>query len=347
MRPQNAKNNLRADLLAMLSSKCYTMESDFLTGAAGTGGRVGEQKPMDKLKNYLAILPEVQKALEQNRPVVTVESADLLLSLPYPQNAQAMRQVAEILRRHHAVPAFIAVAGGRLRIGLTDEELDGLARRSGTLRRGSRRDLAILLARGEDGATSVAAGMILSCLAGARVFLTASVGGVHHGASFGQSADLEELGRTSILVVCSGVSPALDVAATVENLATRGVPVVGYGTNEMPALYAPGSGCPLVNRVDSPAEAARVFLINECIGLPGGVLVANPIPAQDAPAPALIEDALRRGDEAARLRQATGKDRSVLLNDTLAAFAPGALTALMCENARLAAQIACEVHLLG
>lgn len=306
---------------------------------------------MDMLRNYLDILPEVQKALEQGRPVVAVESADLLLGLSYPQNVQAMERVAGILRENGAVPAPIAVVGGRLRIGLSSAELDELGRRDQSLRRGSRRDLAILLARGEDCATSVAAGMILSCIAGARVFLTASIGGVHYGSPFDTSADLEELGRTPILVVCAGVSPVLDIAATVENLAARGVPVLGYGTGEMPALYAPASGCRLDNRVDSPGEAARVFLINECIGLPGGVLVANPIPERDALDAELVGQALRLGEEKAARLGVTGKERTGLLNETLVAAtgarATDALTALMCKNARLAARIAREVSLLS
>lgn len=305
---------------------------------------------MDKLRSYLDILPEVQKALEAGRPVVTVESDDLLRSLPYPRNVQAMSRVADILRQHRAVPAPIAVVGGMLRIGLTDAELDELGRRGAALRRGSRRDLAILVARREDGATSVAAGMILSCLAGVRVFVTASIGGVHYGSPFDTSADLEELGRSSILVVCSGVSPVLDIAATAENLAARGVPVLGYGTNEMPALFTASSGCMLDNRVDSPEGAARVLLVNESIGLRGGILVANPPPAKDAVDPRLIRHALQLGQDKAAQRQITGKERTGLLNDTLmgttGAVAEQALVALMCENARLAAGIAQAINLL-
>ncbi len=305
---------------------------------------------MDKLRNYLRYAPEVQRALEYGRPVVTFELTDLARHLPYPMNVRAIGRVAATLRENDAVPAPIAVMGGHLCIGLSDGEVDHLGRQGAALRRGSRRDLSILAARGQDAATWVAASMVLSILAGARVFLTASIGGAHRGSPLDISADIEELGRTSLLVVCSGVNPILDAGATLDCLATKGVPVLGYGTDELPALFVRSSGHAVGARVDTPEEAARIFDIGDSIGLRSGVLVTNPIPAQHALDEILIAQTLDDTCTEAAEKGIAGRRLTKLLHQRLqeatGGAAPEALAALMEENARLAARIACEASLL-
>ena len=196
------------------------------------------------MKNYLQILPEVKSALENNKPVVALESTIISHGMPYPKNVQTALEVEDVVRQHGAVPATIAVIGGKLKAGLSRDEIEYLGKKGLSVSKASRRDLAVLAARGKDGATTVAATMIIAQMAGIRVFCTGGIGGVHRGAetSMDISADLEELSHTQVAVVCAGAKSILDIGLTLEYLETKGVPVIGYGTSELPAFYTRQSG---------------------------------------------------------------------------------------------------------
>lgn len=305
---------------------------------------------MDKLKPFLDVSPEVTRALESGHPVVTLESSDLALGSPYPTNVDMLRKVQATVRENGAVPATIAIIGGQLRIGLTDNEIEYLGRKGHDLRNASRRDIPVLVARGEDGATSVAASIILSTLVGARVFATGGIGGAHRGSPLDISADLEELGCTPLTVVCSGVNPVLDIGATLDCLKTRGIPVLGYRTEAMPAFFVRDSGHRVDYQVDSPEEAARIFEAKECIGLRGGILIVNPIPWEDALDEEQVNDTIEDAVESATRRGIQGKELTSLLLEQLRCAIGGKIplanTSLMCQNARLAAKVAREVCLL-
>jgi pseudouridine-5'-phosphate glycosidase len=230
----------------------------------------------------LRISEEVRDALASRRPVVALETTIVTHGMPYPENLETARAVEAEVRAGGAVPATIAVIGGAVRVGLSDAELEGLAAAKDVLKL-SRNDLAYAIATGRPGATTVAATMICARLAGIRVFVTGGIGGVHRGAerSFDISADLEELARTSVAVVCAGAKALLDLPKTLEYLETRGVPVIGYGTSEFPAFWSRSSGLPVPLRLDSPVEIARLLEVKWSLGLEGGALVANPVRAAD------------------------------------------------------------------
>ena len=234
------------------------------------------------LNNYLSVNPEVQKALDDGRPVVALESTIISHGMPYPKNVETALNVEKIVREHGAVPATIAIIKGKITVGCSAEEIEYLGKRGLSVTKASRRDLPVLLARGEDGATTVATTMIGASLAGIKVFATGGVGGVHRGAetTMDISADLEELAQTPVLVVCAGAKSILDIGLTLEYLETKGVPVVGYKTEDMPAFYTRKSGFGVDYRLDSAKEIADTFTIKQEIGLKGGMLVANPIPEQ-------------------------------------------------------------------
>ena len=192
-----------------------------------------------KKELYLEIAPEVKSALENGRPVVALESTIISHGMPYPQNVQTARNVEEIIRAEGAVPATIAVIGGKMKVGLSPDEIEYLGKQGHKVTKASRRDLPILAAKGMDGATTVASTMIIAAMAGVKIFATGGIGGVHRGAetTMDISADLEELGRTDVMVVCAGAKSILDIGLTLEYLETKGVPVIGYGTDELPAFY--------------------------------------------------------------------------------------------------------------
>jgi len=244
----------------------------------------------------LGVAPDVAEALADGGPVVALESTIVTHGMPYPQNVETARAVEAVVRENGATPATIALLGGRLRVGLLDDELDRLGD-DPHVAKASRRDLPALMTAGRTAGTTVAATMYLAHLAGIEIFATGGIGGVHRGAAttFDVSADLTELGTTRVAVVCAGAKSILDLPATLEVLETRGVPVIGYGTDEFPAFFTASSGLPVDHRVDTPAELASVLRAHRDLALPGGVLVANPIPAADA---------LDAGDIAARIDQA-------------------------------------------
>jgi pseudouridylate synthase len=295
----------------------------------------------------LTVTDEVATALAEGRPVVALESTIISHGMPYPQNVAMATEVEGIVREHGAVPATIAVLAGRPRIGLGADDLELLASH-GDVTKVSVRDLPFVMARGTHGATTVAATMRLAALAGIRVFVTGGLGGVHRGAqqTFDISADLTELGSTSVAVVSAGVKSILDIALTLETLETLGVPVLVRGSDEFPSFYSRSSGHAAPMRVDSAAEVAAVMRAKWDLGLDGGLVVANPIPAEDEiPADeigGIIEQALADMDRLG----IHGKDATPYLLGRIVEITGGAsLTAniaLVRHNARLGAAIARE-----
>lgn len=294
----------------------------------------------------LDIHPEVQAALAAGAPVVALESTIVAHGMPWPHNLDTAQRVEAEVRRHGAVPATIAVLGGRLKAGLATPELEALARRGEGVAKASRRDLGALVARGADGATTVAATMIVAALAGIRVFATGGIGGVHRGAetSFDISADLLELARTPVAVVCAGAKSILDLGLTLEVLETHGVPVIGYGTDTLPAFYVRDSGHRLELRADTPDEIARTMRAHWGLGLGSGLLVANPIPAEQAMDRHRIDEAIARALADAQAQGIRGKAITPFLLARVAERTGGASLqaniALVLHNAALAAQVA-------
>jgi len=299
-----------------------------------------------ELPELLSLDPEVASALAAGAPVVALESTVIAHGLPYPENVAAALQLEAEVRDQGAVPATIAVMGGRIRVGLSRAEIERLGNGREEVAKLSRRDLPIALARGGLGATTVAATMIGARLAGIRVFATGGIGGAHRGAqeTFDISADLAELARTSVAVVCAGAKSVLDLGLTLELLETLGVPVLGYGTDEFPAFYARTSGLAVDVRVDSPEEVARICLMKWRLGLAGGVLIANPVPEAEAMDPAAISGAIDRALAEAGSGGFRGKEITPFLLARVKELTGGASLAanlaLLAHNARLAGRIA-------
>ncbi len=246
------------------------------------------------MNKHLVLSEKVKAALAEGRPVVALESTIISHGMPYPENVKTALACERIVREHGAEPATIAVIGGKLCAGLTQEQIEYLGSQGQKVSKASRRDLPVLVARKQDGATTVAATMIIAALAGIRVFATGGVGGVHRGAttSMDISADLEELAHTPVAVVCAGAKAILDLGLTLEYLETRGVPVIGFGTDELPAFYTDKSGFSLDYRMDTPEEVAAAIRAQRDIGFPGGMLITNPIPAEYAMRPEVIDSAI-------------------------------------------------------
>ena len=293
----------------------------------------------------LKIAGEVREALEAHRPVVALETTIVTHGMPYPDNIATARSLEAMVRANGAVPATIAVMGGAVRVGLSEAELDSLATTKGVLKL-SRNDLAYAIASGQAGATTVAATMICARLAGIRVFATGGIGGVHRGAenTFDISADLEELARTSVAVVCAGAKALLDLPKTLEYLETRGVPVIGYRTAEFPAFWSRSSGLAIPLRVDSPAEIAGLLETKWSLGLEGGALIANPIASADeipaAEMSVFIDAAVREAAAAGVTGKAVTPHILARLVETTGGRSLRANIALVQSNAQLAAQLA-------
>ena len=298
------------------------------------------------LNKYLDVNPEVAAALAEGKPVVALESTIISHGMPYPQNVQTALNVERIIRENGAVPATIAVIGGRLKAGLSAEEIEYFGKKGLAITKASRRDLAVLCARGEDGATTVTTTMIIAHMAGIKIFATGGIGGVHRGAetTMDISADLEELGQTPVMVVCAGAKSILDLGLTLEYLETKGVPVIGFGTEELPAFYTRQSGFRVDYRVDTPEELAKIFKTQNDLGFRGGMLVTNPIPEQFAmpldTINAAIEQALRECTE----KGIHGKETTPFLLARVAELTGGNSLAsnieLVYNNAKVAAQTA-------
>jgi pseudouridine-5'-phosphate glycosidase len=302
---------------------------------------------------YLDRSAEVAAALESGRPVVALESTIISHGMPYPRNVETALAVEAAVRESGAVPATIAVLGGRLKAGLSEAEIEALGKAGLSVLKASRRDLPSIVARGLDGATTVAATMIVAELAGIRVFATGGIGGVHRGAetSFDISADLEELSRTSVAVVCAGAKSILDLPKTLEYLETKGVPVVGYGTDEFPAFYTSHSGLELEERADTPGELAALIAAKWSLGLTGGVVVANPIPKAMSMPEKLIDEAIAEALAAMRAAGVKGKEVTPFLLAKVKELTGGdsleSNIALVLNNARLASKLAAELAKLA
>jgi pseudouridine-5'-phosphate glycosidase len=297
------------------------------------------------LKLIPEIHPEVAEALALGLPVVALESTIISHGMPYPQNVQTALEVEEQVREAGAVPATIGIMKGKLKIGLTPEEIEEFGKSEDTVKV-SRRDLATVVARKMNGATTVATTMILAEMAGIRVFATGGIGGVHRGASesFDISADLQELGKTNVAVVCAGVKSILDIGLTLEYLETMGVPVLGYKTEDFPAFYTRTSGYHVDAAVDSPEEVAEILRTKWDLGLDGGVVIANPIPEAFAMDEDLISEAIDTALEEAEALHIRGKESTPFLLAKVKALTDGqsleSNIALVLNNARVAAEIA-------
>ncbi|EKF41063.1 pseudouridine-5'-phosphate glycosidase [Nitratireductor indicus] len=296
-------------------------------------------------KNILDIHPEVAEALEAGLPVVALESTIITHGMPWPRNNEMAAQVEDLVRAEGAVPATIAVIDGRLKVGLSEAERVALAKASGTMKL-SRADLAFALAEGRSGGTTVAATMIAARRAGIAVFATGGIGGVHKGAetSFDISADLDELARTTVIVVSAGPKAILDTEKTLEVLETRGVPVVAYGTDVMPAFWSRQSPHKAPLRLDTPEAIARFQATRATLGIEGGMLIANPVPAEDEISAEEMAGYIAKAQDDARTGGVSGKDVTPFLLSRILELTDGASLAtniaLVKNNARLAARIA-------
>jgi pseudouridine-5'-phosphate glycosidase len=303
------------------------------------------------MKKYLDINPEVLKALNEGLPVVALESTIISHGMPYPLNVETAVKVENIIRENGAIPATIAILSGKLKVGLTADEIEYLGKTKNVVK-ASRRDLPFVISNGLDGATTVAATMIIAELAGIKVFATGGIGGVHRGAeeSFDISADLQELAQTNVAVVCAGVKSILDIGLTLEYLETQGVPVVGYQTDEMPAFYTRKSGFSVDYNVDSPEKIASAIKVKWDLGLNGGVVVANPIPEQYAMDYDIITNAINSAIKEAEEKGVKGKDTTPFLlakvKDITGGSSLDSNIQLVYNNAMLGAKIAVELSKL-
>ena len=301
---------------------------------------------MAELSTYLIIHDEVSRALRNGTPVVALESTIISHGMPYPQNLDCANKLVKIIREYGCVPAIVAIDKGKIHVGVEDELLEKLASEKVEVKKVSRRDLPVILASGHTGATTVS-GTLSDChIAGIKVFVTGGIGGVHRGAgdSFDISADLEELAKCDVAVVSAGVKAILDIEKTLEYLETKGVPVLGFGTDEMPAFYARNSGLKLVSRVDTPEEVAQIMKAKWSLSLNGSILVANPIPVEHEAEADQINKAIEDGLRNAEKNGVKGKDLTPFVLDQVAQLTSNsslrANLALVENNARVGAEIA-------
>ncbi|KAF0208328.1 MAG: pseudouridine-5'-phosphate glycosidase [Actinomycetota bacterium] len=297
------------------------------------------------MNTILVVAPDVRAALDLGKPVVALESTIISHGFPYPANVECALTAEATAREEGAVPATIALIGGRIHVGLDRDRIEHLATAPG-IPKVSRRDFATLVAQGSDGATTVAATMMVAAMAGIRVFATGGIGGVHRGAeaSFDISADLEELARTDVAVVCAGAKSVLDLGLTLEYLETHGVPVLGYATDEFPAFYTRTSGFGVDARLDSAAAIAAVLRTRRELGITGGVVVANPIPREYELSHAEIDGVIETALAEATAKGVRGKEVTPFLLGRIHALTGGrsetANKELVYNNVRLAARIA-------
>src|SRR5690554_1398882 len=300
------------------------------------------------MKEYLQVSDEVKKALEEGKPIVALESTIISHGMPYPQNVETALRVEEIIRSKGAVPATIGIIKGRLIAGLTSEEIDYMGKTSG-IAKVSRRDIPYIVSSGKDGATTVASTMIIAAMAGIKVFATGGIGGVHRGAetTMDISADLEELAMTNVAVVCAGAKSILDIGLTLEYLETKGVPVLGYKTDELPAFYTIKSGFKVDFNMDSPKSIADLIHTKWSLSLEGGVLITNPIPEEFSMDEALIEKVISDDVVEASKLGVKGKETTPFLLSKIKEITKGdsldSNIQLVYNNARLAAEVAVEL----
>ncbi|MCU0498110.1 MAG: pseudouridine-5'-phosphate glycosidase [Anaerolineae bacterium] len=295
------------------------------------------------MRETLHLSPEVEHALYTQAPVVALESTVISHGLPYPANVETALAMEAAIRETGAVPATIAVIGGQIRVGLSVDQVEYLAQ-TPDVRKCSRRDFPIVVGLGQNGATTVAGTMIIAAKAGIRVFATGGIGGVHRGHPFDVSADLLELGRTPVAVVCSGAKSILDLPLTLEVLETQGVPVIGYGTDTLPAFYSRSSGLPIDVRVDTPQDAARIVLAMLELALGQGVLITVPVPSEAALADQVAETAIQQATDEATQHGIQGKAVTPFILARVTELTEGesrrANSALLIHNAQVAGLIA-------
>lgn len=301
------------------------------------------------MNKYIDIAPEVKAAISEGKPVVALESTIISHGMPYPQNVETAIAVENIIRENGAVPATIAIIGGRLKAGLSADEIEYFGKKGSEIAKASRRDLPVLVARGEDGACTVTTTMMIAHMAGISVFATGGIGGVHRGAetTMDISADLEELGHTPVMVICAGAKSILDLGLTLEYLETKGVPVIGYGTDELPAFYTRKSGFEVDYRIDTPKELAAAFHAQREMGLNGGMLVTNPIPEEHAMNADVIKNAINKAIDESREKGIHGKATTPFLLEKVKNITGGdsldSNIQLVFNNARLASKTAAEL----
>lgn len=301
------------------------------------------------MNRYIDLSPEVKEALSEGKPVVALESTIISHGMPYPQNVETAIAVENIIRENGAVPATIAIIGGRLKAGLSADEIEYFGKKGSEIAKASRRDLPVLVSRGEDGACTVTTTMMIAHMAGISVFATGGIGGVHRGAetTMDISADLEELGHTPVMVICAGAKSILDIGLTLEYLETKGVPVIGYGTDELPAFYTRKSGFGVDYRIDTPKELAAAFHAQREMGLNDGMLVTNPIPDKYAMDADVIGGAIDKAIAESKERGIHGKETTPFLLEKVKDLTGGdsldSNIQLVFNNARLAAKTAAEL----
>ena len=297
---------------------------------------------------HLDIHEQVRDALAAGQPVVALESTIISHGMPYPRNVETAMQVEAAVRARGATPATIAIIGGRLKVGLSEAQIEHFGKSGQAIAKTSRRDIPFIVARQQDGATTVAATMILAALAGIRIMATGGIGGVHRGVeqTMDISADLGELSKNDIAVVCAGIKSVLDIGRTLEYLETVGVPVVGYRTDTVPAFYARSSGFPVDYRVDDPAQAAEAVFAKFALGIDGAMVIANPVPEADALAAEEIDGVIDTAITDMNRRGISGKESTPFLLARIAEKTGGrsleANIALVLNNARVAAEIAAQ-----
>ena len=302
-------------------------------------------------KNYLDISEEVKAAIANNQAVVALESTIISHGMPYPKNVETALNVEKIVRDNGAIPATIAILNGRLKVGLSPEEIEFLGK-APNVQKTSRRDIPFIITKGLTGATTVASTMILAAMAGIKVFATGGIGGVHRGAetSFDISADLLELAQTDVAVVCAGAKSILDIALTLEYLETNGVPVVGYQTDELPAFYTSKSGFGVDYRLDTPQEVAKALKTKWDLKLQGGAIIANPIPEAYEMDPKVINDAILEAVKQQNEQGVKGKESTPFLLAKVKELTGGdsldSNIQLVYNNAKVGAQIAVELSKL-
>ena len=298
------------------------------------------------MNQYLDVSPEVQAALKAGKPVVALESTIISHGMPYPKNVETALLVEQTIRDNGATPATIAIIGGRLKAGLTKDEIEHLGKAGRSVAKVSRRDLPVIVARGADGATTVTTTMIIAYMAGIKIFATGGIGGVHRGAetTMDISADLEELAQTPVMVVCAGAKSILDLGLTLEYLETKGVPVIGYGTDELPAFYTRHSGFGVDYRADSPEELASFFKAQSELNYRGGMLVTNPIPEEYSMDKKVIDAAIDKAIKESVEKGVKGKEITPFLLAKVVELTGGdsleSNIQLVLNNARLAARTA-------
>ncbi len=302
-----------------------------------------------QLKDYLELSPEVARAIKEHKPIVALESTIISHGMPYPQNVETALSCQRICRENGAVPATCAIIGGKLCAGLTDEQIDYLGREGHKVTKASRRDIPLLLAKKQDGATTVAATMIVAALAGIKIFATGGIGGVHRGAqeTMDISADLDELSKTPVCVICAGAKSILDLPLTMEYLETKGVPVIGFGTDELPAFFTRKSGVMLQWKIDEPSEIAAAINVSHALGYPGGMLIVNPIPEEYSMDADIINAAIDNAVIEAKKAGIKGKDTTPYLLAKIKDITGGSSLesniALVYNNVKVASLIAAKL----